>query len=413
MTVVVGGLTAQTDVDRERRLAELERKVSELQQQIDRLLGSKAVAPTVADPSPLQNVSVTGDRKSGDTETRLPVAGYMEAHFNKDEGEPGRGDFHRFVLLFGHSFSDRLKFWSELEIEHALVEGGVEKGEVALEQAYLDFLIKPWFNIRAGLMLSPVGLINERHEPPAFNGVERPFVETLIIPTTWREMGAGLTGDLGKGFRYRAYLMSALDPFGFNAEEGIRTGRTDGFNAPFRNPAFAGRLEFAGIRKLTLGFSGYTGVSSSDLVRTTSRVNILSVDGRYNFGRIDFRGLLARTGISKTRELNAELERFTGVNPNIAKELLGYYVEPALHIFPRRWRSDAILFTRYERYNTQHRMAAGFQPLPEFDRWSYVTGVTFKPNADVAIKFDYVFNRNAGSAIRPLSGLNLGLGWWF
>ena len=72
-----------------------------------------------------------------------------------------------------------------------------ELGEVALEQAYLDFLIKPWFNLRAGMVLSPVGIVNERHEPPSFNGVERPFVETFIIPTTWREMGMGLTGDLG------------------------------------------------------------------------------------------------------------------------------------------------------------------------------------------------------------------------
>ena len=115
----------------------------------------------------------------------------MEAHFNKDAGEPGRGDFHRFVLLFGHSFSNRIKFWSEFELEHAIVEGGEEKGEVALEQAYLDFLVKPWLNFRGGMLLSPVGIINERHEPPSFNGVERPFVETLIIPSTWRELGAG------------------------------------------------------------------------------------------------------------------------------------------------------------------------------------------------------------------------------
>ena len=88
--------------------------------------------------------------------------------------------------------------------------GREEKGEVALEQAYLDFLIKPWLNVRGGMVLAPVGIINERHEPPAYNGVERPFVETLIIPSTWREMGVGLTGDLGRGFRYRTYMVSAL-----------------------------------------------------------------------------------------------------------------------------------------------------------------------------------------------------------
>src|SRR5262249_59927733 len=110
----------------------------------------------VPDQPPLQQVSIDGDyQKSGERETRLPVAGYMDAHFNKNAGEPGRADFHRFVLLFGHSFSERIKFWSELEVEHALVEGGgEEKGEVAVEQAYLDFLVKPWLNFRAGMMLA-------------------------------------------------------------------------------------------------------------------------------------------------------------------------------------------------------------------------------------------------------------------
>lgn len=450
-TVILAGvfsspLHGQTDADRERRLLELERKIrqldptyvqsasaatfdqrlQELERVVDGVLArSQQVKPAADEQSvaallapqrsrPLQPVSVTGDyQTSGEGETRLPVAGYMEAHFNKDAGQPGRADFHRFVLLFGHSFSDRIKFWSEFELEHALVEGTEEKGEIALEQAYLDFLIKPWLNFRGGMLLSPVGIVNERHEPPSFNGVERPFVETLIIPSTWRELGVGLTGDLGRGFRYRGYLISALDPSGFSAEEGIRGGRTGGFQAPFRNPATVARVEYAGVRRLTLGLSGYTGVSSSELVNVTPRVSILSFDGRYNFRRFDLRGLFANSWISRSAQLNSRLEAVTGFNPNIAKELRGWYIEPALHVLPRRFRNDLILFTRYEKYNTQHRMAAGYVPLPEFNRSSTVAGITFKPNADVAIKFDYVFNRNANSVIRPLNGLNLGIGWWF
>ena len=165
----------------------------------------------------------------------------MDAHFNKAAGEPGRGDFHRFVLLFGHSFSDRIKFWSELELEHALVEGGEEKGEVALEQAYLDFLIKPWLNFRAGMVLTPMGIVNERHEPPSFNGVERPIVETIIIPSTWREMGAGITGDLGRGFRYRTYHdVGARSIWASTRSSAFRTGGRGGFESSFRNPAYAG-----------------------------------------------------------------------------------------------------------------------------------------------------------------------------
>jgi hypothetical protein len=279
---------AQSTTELERRVAELEKKMrlidpalgketsaqdllgrlAQLEQKLDAVLAERsppqpaevATAPTPSSTSPSQRpalvpVSVTSDYQTAPNgETRLPVAGYMDFHVNRDSGDPFRPDFHRFVLLFGHSFSDRIKFWSELELEHSLIEPSEGMGgEVALEQAYLDFLIKPYFNLRAGMVLSPVGIVNERHEPPSFNGVERPFVETTIIPTTWRELGFGITGDLGRGFRYRGYLTSSLDASRFNAEGGISEGRSRGFEASMRNPAKVIRLEYAGVRRLTLG----------------------------------------------------------------------------------------------------------------------------------------------------------------
>ena len=411
--------------DLSRRLELLERKMAEVLEAKQPALEARALPspPANAPPTPtpaqtagpsLVPVSVTGDYQgSPGGETRLPVAGYMDFHFNKDAGEPFRPDFHRFVLLFGHSFSDRIKFWSELEVEHALVEGGEESGEVALEQAYLDFLIKPAFNIRAGMMLTPVGIINERHEPPAFNGVERPFVETVIIPTTWRELGFGFTGDLGRGFRYRAYLTSSLDASRFNAESGITGGRTAGFDSSFRNPAKVARLEYAGVRRLTLGTSVYSGHAGFRTPGVNPRVTMAEVDGRYSFRRLDFRGLFANTWVSQADELNWRLEQKFGVNPNVASQMRGYYFEPGLHVLPRRTRNDVILFARYEKYNTQHRMPEGYAALPQFNRSAWVTGVTYKPNADVAIKFDYVFNRNASAVVRAINGINLGIGWWF
>jgi len=404
--------------DLAKRLGALEKKMAEVlaAKQPVQVAAAEPAPPPVSTPaaSALVPVSVAGDyQASPEAETRLPVAGYMDFHFNKVVGEPFRPDFHRFVLLFGHSFSDRIKFWSELEVEHALVEGGEETGEVALEQAYLDFLIKPQFNIRAGMLLTPMGIVNERHEPPSFNGVERPFVETLIIPTTWRELGFGLTGDLGRGFRYRAYLTSSLDASRFSAESGITDGRTAGFDASFRNPAKVARLEYAGRRRMTLGASIYSGHTGFNTPGVNPRVTIAEFDGRYSFRRFDLRGLFANTWVSQAGELNWRLEQNFGANPNIARQMRGYYFEPGFHVLPRRIRHDAILFARYEKYNTQHRMPEGYTPLPQFNRSSWVTGVTYKPNADVAIKFDYVFNRNASAVVRPLNGINMGIGWWF
>lgn len=418
--LAAGSTFAQAPAEYERRIAELERKIQLLESKVETLMAGK---PPEASPAPaapaaperaLTAVSSSGDyAASADTETRLPVSGYMDFHFNKERGQPFHPDFHRFVLLFGHSFSNRIKFWSEVEIEHALVEGGEETGELSVEQAYLDFLIKPAFNLRAGMLLTPIGIVNERHEPPSFNGVERPFVETLIVPTTWRELGFGATGDLGRGFRYRAYLMSSLDSTRFDAGLGISAAKTSGFEASFRNPAKAARLEYAGVRRLLLGASIYAGRSGFRIPGLNPGVTIGEFDGRYSYRRFDLRGLFANTWVTRAAELNRRLAFQTGTNPNVASEMRGYYVEPAVHLFPRRSRADVVAFARYERYNTQQRMPRGFTPLPQFDRSSWVTGLTYKPHADVAIKFDYVFNRSQSAVVRAVDGVNFGIGWWF
>lgn len=391
-------------------------RLARIEAKLETLLAAKAVnpeprpaiEPVIAAAVPTVRVEVPADQ-----ETRLPVAGYMDFHANKDRGDPMRPDFHRFVLLFGHSFSSRIKFWSELEIERSLVEGGEPTGELAVEQAYLDFFWKPALSFRAGMLLTPVGIVNERHEPPSFHGVERPFVETVIVPTTWRELGAGLTGDLGRGFRYRAYVTSSLNARFFDAERGIAGGKSSGFEASMRNPAKVARLEFGGVRRLMLGTSVYTGHTGYDVPGINPRVNIFNFDGRYMVNRFDFRGLFARTWVSRTAELNGLLERRTGVNPNVGSQMLGWYFEPAYHVFKKRYRNDLAFFTRYEKYNTQHRMAAGFDALGEFDRSSWLAGITFKPVPDVAIKFDYSWNRNRSLVVRPVDGINLGIGWWF
>ena len=84
-----------------------------------------------------------------------PISGYMDFHFNKLQSQDGSLDFHRFVLLLNHSFSPRIRFVGELELEHAFVEGLEDGGELELEQAYVDFLLMRSFNIRAGMLLVP------------------------------------------------------------------------------------------------------------------------------------------------------------------------------------------------------------------------------------------------------------------
>ena len=150
-------------------------------------------------------------------------------------------------------------------MEHATTgEGDEEKGEVSAEFAYLDF--KPWkrVGLRAGLLLLPMGFTNELHEAPVFHGARRPAVETAIIPSTWRENGAGVFGETGP-VQWRAYVVAGLSSRGF-AAGGIREGRQGGSNSLAEDVAVAARADYTGISGLLAGGSLFTGESGQGAI---------------------------------------------------------------------------------------------------------------------------------------------------
>ncbi|MBI4456034.1 MAG: hypothetical protein HY644_09070 [Acidobacteria bacterium] len=439
--------TAET----EKRLASIEERLAQLEQNLTRLVEELRNTPWGVEAERLKTTAAllsedlqtartdeppsteaagsepTGEKQSGDRDARptitvkdasseithVPYAGYMEMHLNRDGINPATLDFHRFVLLFGHGFGDRIRFWSELEFEHAFLEGAELGGELVLEQAYLDFLVHPALNFRAGMLLAPIGIINERHEPPSFNGVERPFVDTFVIPSTWFGSGAGILGDLGKGFAYRAYTMTSLDAARFSAGEGFRDGRQRGFLENARHMSFASRLEYRGIAGLALGTSFWTGQTGFNLRGIRGQARILEFDGRFRRGRFDGRAQFVSTRLDDVAQINRAVQRETGVNPNIARSMRGFYLEGAGRLLPSGFKHDLVTFYRYENFDTQHRMPAGFLPLKQFDRSAHVLGLTYYPYPDVAIKFDYDFMRSASEVFKPNNAWNFGIGWWF
>jgi len=345
---------------------------------------------------------------------RTALSGYMDFHFNNPEFSDAQLDFHRFVLLVTHSFSERIRFVGELELEHAVVEGLEEKGELELEQAYVDFLLSRSFNVRAGMMLMPIGIINERHEPPVYYGVERPFNDTVIIPTTWFEAGAGVHGELGRGWRYRAFIVAPLDAGEFSAEEGLREGRQKGSEANVGRPAVTGRVEYVAIRGLTLGASGWSGRSGFQFRPVFDvPVSLAEVDGRYSRRRLELRGQFSQVWIDNAGQLNEALALRVGVNPNIARVLRGFYGEAGYRAISNAAFGDVGAFVRYENFDTQFRMPTGYVGLPQFDRDAWVVGATYWPDPDVAVKFDYSLVRSRSSVVQAPDSFNVGLGWWF
>ena len=138
----------------------------------------------------------------------------------------------------------------------------------------------------------------------------------------------------------------------------------------------------------------------------------MEFDARYHTGPFAIRGEFAHVFIDGAEQLNDLLQRSSGVNPNIASEMRGFYVEPSIRPLPKL-KYDVAAFVRYENFDTQFRMPAGVLPLKQFDRAAWVAGFSFFPDPDVVLKIDYTVVRNQSSLVRSVDSLNIGLGWWF
>jgi hypothetical protein len=264
------------------------------------------------------------------------------------------------------------------------------------------------------MMLMPIGIINERHEPPTYYGVERPFVDTVIVPSTWFDVGAGVHGEVGRGWRYRAFVTAPLNAAEFSAEEGIREGRQKGAESNAGRAAVSARLEYVGYRGLTLGASAWSGHSGFEFrPRFDVPVSLVEADVRYSRRGLEARGQFSQIWIDNADLLNDALGLRVGVNPNIGRALRGFYLEGGRRFLTGSRIGEVGGFVRYENFDTQYRMPAGYVPLLEFDRDAWIVGASYWPDPDVAVKVDYSIVGNRSAVVSAPNSFNVGLGWWF
>lgn len=360
---------------------------------------------------------VAGLPRSSAAQERTTIGGYGEVHFTNATGPntPAEVNLKRFVVYLAHSFNERLTLRSELEVEDAKIEGGASGGEVSLEQAYLDYRLHDWFTLRTGLVLVPVGIINEVHEPPTFNGVGRPAFDHDVIPTTWREIGVGAVGSVPgvRGLSYRLYLVNGLRAEGFSADAGIRGGRQEGQEASFANPSFTGRLEWARPGVKLGGSFWYGGTANADSVLGTGSfaapLTLLSVDARYDVGAFSVRGVGASLWLADAGAIGARYG--TAVGSRIA----GGYLEAAYNLLAALAPTSSqkvVAFVRHERYDTQAGVPARVTRDGALARRITTFGVTYKPTWNTAFKADYQLLRNRARAGQH-DLLSLGIGYQF
>lgn len=379
---------------------------------------STAFAQTTKDSitnNPQNQLNAAQRLLSGNYGKAVTLGAYGEITYNQPEGDNGELDVQRLVLLLGYKFDEKTQFVTEIELEH------VE--EVFVEQAFVNYAVGDNVSLRGGLMLVPMGIVNEYHEPTTFNGTERPAVDNAIVPTTWREIGVGVTGrfpDASLG--YQAYIFNGFRSTESDGEDGVsgflrgssglRGGRQKAIKSTVDSPTFSTKVEYYGFPGLRLGLSGYFGqTQAADEVEGLDGANIgiamAGFDARYAFRRFTARGQFIYASLSDTEAYN----NLTG--RDLGSALMGYYGEVAYNLLPLSASQRLFAFTRYENYDTHASTDGSLTRNDAYNRTDITTGLSYHIASGVVVKGDYQFRDNNVDNGDVDDRLNFGIGVWF
>ena len=413
--------TGEEQVSEGERLDEVESKLDVLAQEIGRIATSQAVPeePELESSYGLGPAASKVYRK----DHGLSIGGYGEFRYrahvtDENDGLGGTksvddvSDALRAVLYTGYKFSDKVVMNSEIEFEHA---GG---SDVWLEFLTLDYFLREDVALRGGLLLIPMGFVNEIHEPTFYFGAERPEVELRIIPSTWRENGAGLFGQVADRLSYRFYAVNGFKASGF-AVDGLRGGRQKGAKAISNDWAFVGRIDLDVASGLLVGSSVYAGNSGQEQTGAggdlPDALTVLwEMHAEYKAHGASFRGLFVQAFVDDARELNAALAK--SATASVAEQMVGGYVEAGYDVLPLVFPDTKMSlepFFRYELVDTQQVMPTGAVRNSKYVQDIYTVGVSFKPIPELVVKFDYRNIRPDSDPDDVADQVQVGLGYVF
>jgi hypothetical protein len=363
--------------------------------------------------------------------SKVSIGGYGEfvatnPSKRAQNGDPSslkrRADLQRAVFYFGYKFSDRILFNSELEFEHGgSGEAAESRGEITVEQAYIDFRLHERLGVRAGNVIVPLGLVNEDHEPTAFHGVNRPAVEQAIIPSTWHENGVGVFGDVGM-LSFRSYALAGLharagggpSTDGFTGATAIRGGRTGGSRTSIEDLAWAARVDLAPVPGVKAGAALYLGEADQGDATFSVPVTLWETHGCAEWRGASVKALYAAGTIGNADALSAAQGFTSAARNGVGRHFFGGYAEVSFDVLTllENSRGQSVSpFFRYERLDTQAKTPDALAKNPANSRVEYTLGVTYKPISRVVVKLDEQWKRN--QARTGVNQWNLGLGYIF
>ena len=391
-------------------IEELQRRLDLLAAEVERLRSGEEVQPVSVDDARRLGLAPSAASTYGQARG-VSIAGYGEMLFENyaDENEGGaatgqttKADFLRAIIYAGYRFNDKFLFNSEIEIEHA--------DEIYVEFAYLDYQATDNIGVRGGMLLAPMGLVNEFHEPTVFLGAERPVTEQRIIPSTWRENGAGIYGAFDR-VSFRAYVMNGFDGLEFSSK-GVRGGRQKGNKAKATSMAFTGRVDVTPTPGVFVGASLYTGDSGQGQVMVDGaeygvRTTIFDLHGAAQVRGLDVRGLFARAHLDDAAQLNQLLGKGVG------ERMQGAYIQVGYDLLSQTNSAGVALtpYVRYEQVDTQDRVPEGLSRSLSTDNTYLTAGIELKPISNIVVKVDHAWVSN--DAETGVNQFNVSMGYAF
>ena len=418
----------------------------------------------VATPAAMAHSEHTSDSvaKTIPARSRLNIGGYGEAvmtrNFYSDnylrystpetyKGQShGRFDLPHVVIYLGYDFGKGWSMGSEIEFEHGGTESAVEieeeeageyekeierGGEVALEQFWLQKSFMPQLNVRAGMLVVPVGQTNAHHMPTEFFGVYRPEGENTIMPCTWHEVGVSLWGKAGD-WRYEALFLPGLDSDRFGNKGWIH----DGAGSPYEfkianNYAAAVRIDNTSVPGLRLSLSGYIGDSFRNTLYPTDGKKLDNIHGTVAIGSFDFaynaHNLIARGHfdyghLSDSKAITdfnmAMSKNSVSKRQRIGSAAIATGIEAGYDIFsliPACAKSSKkhFLFGRYDYYDSQYKMEK--DPKNYWcGRQRVAAGLNYYPIPQIVVKGEYAIGLlDSRYNNEPSISLGIAYSGWF
>lgn len=368
---------------------------------------------------------------------------YMYPNRYKNAQGFGRMDLPHVVIMLGYDFGRGWHMGSEIEFEHGGTEVAIDVegdeavelehevergGEVYLEQFWLEKTFLPQLNVRAGMLIVPVGLTNEHHLPTEFFTVFRPEGERTILPCTWHQIGLSLWGRAGR-WRYEAMLLPGLNSRFFNNSGWIHKGASSPYEFTVANQlAVAVRANYRPMDALCIGLSGYYGGTRNDAYpqQTNNRITnngnltIASFDFVYKGHHAVARGNMVyghldnAAGIGSSNK-NSDNSTFSPYSHTfVGKNAYAAGVEVGLDCFSwsvcsKLRQQRLFLFGRYEYYDS-YVPSAGQPDYKWSDRQILAVGLNYFPIQNIVIKAEYNY-RLLRSQYNDEPSLNIGIAY--